>query len=174
MDMGRKILLVVVAIMVVLPHLSEAQSKREIKALMESFNNYEVTTERVAVDGTKFVKVWGYGKKVDAAIVQAKKNAVHACLFRGLPGMETAMPTPAIFKSESSFDEHRDYFIKFFTTGGDYIKYINVTTDGVPSGQDRRQVRGGYKVALYVQVMYDNLKDKMEEDGLVRKLSTGF
>ena len=141
---------------------------------MESFNNYEVTTERVAVDGTKFVKVWGYGKKVDAAIVQAKKNAVHACLFRGLPGMETAMPTPAIFKSESSFDEHKDYFIKFFTTGGDYIKYINVTTDGVPSGQDRRQVRGGYKVALYVQVMYDNLKDKMEEDGLVRKLSTGF
>ena len=84
------------------------------------------------------------------------------------------MPTPAIFKSESSFDEHKDYFIKFFTTGGDYIKYINVTTDGVPSGQDRRQVRGGYKVALYVQVMYDNLKDRMEEDGLVRKLSTGF
>ena len=141
---------------------------------MESFENYEVTTVKVAVDGTKFVKVWGYGKKVDDAIVQAKKNAVHASLFRGLPGMESAMATPPIFKDPNAFDNNKDYFVDFFLTGGEYIKYINVTTDGVPSGQDRRQVRGGYKVALYVQVMFDNLRDKMEADGLVNKLSTGF
>lgn len=49
-----------------------------------------------------------------------------------------------------------------------------MTTDGVPSGQDKRKVKGGYKVAIYVQVMYDNLKKKMEDDGIVRKLSTGF
>lgn len=158
----------------IFPNVSFAQSKREIKSLMENFANYEVTTVKVAVDGTKFVKVWGYGKKVDAAIINAKKNAVHACLFRGLPGMETAMPTPPIIRDRNSFEDNNDYFMDFFMTGGDYIQYINVTTDGVPSGQDRREVRGGYKVALYIQVMYDNLKKRMEEDGLVRKLSDGF
>lgn len=158
----------------IFPNVSFSQSKREIKSLMENFANYEVTTVKVAVDGTKFVKVWGYGKKVDAAIINAKKNAVHACLFRGLPGMETAMPTPPIIRDRNSFDDNNDYFMDFFMTGGDYIQYINVTTDGVPSGQDRREVRGGYKVALYIQVMYDNLKKRMEEDGLVRKLSDGF
>lgn len=171
--MKRFIVLSAICMMLV-PFASFSQSKKEIKSLMENFSNYEVTTVQVAVDGTKFVKVWGYGKKVDIAIMNAKKNAVHACLFRGLPGMESAMATPPIFKSRGAFDDNLDYFMDFFVTGGDYIQYVNVTTDGVPSGQDRREVKGGYKVALYVQVMYDNLKKRMEEDGLVRKLSDGF
>lgn len=170
----KKFLEVLFIFLFIFPNVSFSQSKREIKSLMENFANYEVTTVKVAVDGTKFVKVWGYGKKVDAAIINAKKNAVHACLFRGLPGMETAMPTPPIIRDRNSFEDNNDYFMDFFMTGGDYIQYINVTTDGVPSGQDRREVRGGYKVALYIQVMYDNLKKRMEEDGLVRKLSDGF
>lgn len=170
----KKGLVILLLFLAALPLPVLAQSRREVKALMNSFNNYEVTTVRVAVDGTKFVKVWGYGKRVDAAIIQAKKNAVHACLFKGLPGMESAMPTPAIMRDANAFADNQKYFLDFFKTGGEYLKYINVTTDGVPSGQDRRQVRGGYKVALYVQVMYDNLKERMETDGLVKKLSSGF
>lgn len=166
-------LLLIISIWIFPSNLS-AQSKRELKAMVQGFSNYEVTTVKVAVDGTKFVKVWGVGKKVNDAIEQAKKNAVHACLFRGLPGMESAMATPAIFKDQEAFDDNIEFFGPFFVEDGEYLNYINVTTDGVPSGQDRREIRGGYKVALYIQVMYDNLKDRMEEEGLVRKLSTGF
>ena len=36
------------------------------------------------------------------------------------------------------------------------------------------KVKGGFKVALYVQVMYDNLKTKLQNDGIARKLSAGF
>ena len=106
--------------------------------------------------------------------MQAKKNAVHACLFRGLPGNEVAMATPAICPDPATLTAHEAYFTDFFETAGEYLKYINMTTDGVPSGQDRMKIKGGYKVAIYVQVMYDNLRDKMEADGIVRKLSTGF
>jgi hypothetical protein len=49
-----------------------------------------------------------------------------------------------------------------------------MTTDGIPSGQDRRKVKGGYKVAIYVQVMFDNLKHKLEADGIAKKLNSGF
>ena len=31
----------------------------------KSWDNYEITTEKVGVEGTKFVKVWGFGKTVD-------------------------------------------------------------------------------------------------------------
>lgn len=172
--MKRVLQLFLVISIWILPLNTSAQSKRELKAMVKGFKNYEVTTVKVAVDGTKFVKVWGVGKKVNDAIEQAKKNAVHACLFRGLPGMESAMATPAIFKDKAAFEDNIEFFGPFFVTDGEYLKYVNVTTDGVPSGQDRREVRGGYKVALYVQVMYDNLKDRMEEEGLVRRLSTGF
>lgn len=58
-----------------------SQNRKERKALFESMQNFEIRTVKVGTEGTKFVKVWGYGKKVDDAIVQAKKNAVYACIF---------------------------------------------------------------------------------------------
>lgn len=172
--MKKLLFAVVMVLLAVAPATSFAQKKKDRKALFSSWNNYEVATQKVGTDGTKFIKVWAFGKDVDQAIVQAKKNAVHACLFRGLPGNEVAMATPAICPDPATLTAHEAYFTDFFETAGEYLKYINMTTDGVPSGQDRMKIKGGYKVAIYVQVMYDNLRDKMEADGIVRKLSSGF
>ena len=142
--------------------------------LLKSWDNYEVSTVQVGSDGTKLVKVWGYGRNVKKAMLQAKKNAVHACIFRGLPGSESAMQTPALCKDSADFEKNREYFSAFFSDNGDFIKYINMTTDTTPSGTDMRQVRSGYKVALYIQVMYDNLRKRLEDDGIIRGLSSGF
>lgn len=131
-------------------------------------------TIRVGSDGTKFIKVWGFGKKVDIAVMEAKKNAVAACIFRGLPACSTAMATPALCTDPNAGTTHQDYFNNFFTTGGTYLNFVNLTTDGIPSGQDRRQVKGGYKVAIYVQVMHDNLRRQLEADGIIKGLSSGF
>lgn len=169
--MKRLLLLLLCCFMVTTT--SFAADKKDRKASYKSWENYEVTTERVGVEGTKFIKVWGFGKNVDKAVMAAKRNAVHACIFRGLPGNTNANATPAIL-DESAYQQHYDYFNKFFAPGGPYLGFINVTTDGVPSGQDRRKVKGGYKVAIYVQVMFDNLKDKLENDGLKKKLTHGF
>lgn len=148
--------------------------KNDRRESFKSWDNYEITTEKVGVEGTKFVKVWGFGKNVDQAVMAAKRNAVHACLFRGLPGATNVNSTPAICKDPNAFENNSDYFEDFFQSGGPYLKFVNMTTDGVPSGQDRRKVQGGYKVAIYAQIMYDNLKRQMENDGIVRKLSSGF
>ncbi|MBR3075267.1 MAG: hypothetical protein IKH11_05895 [Bacteroidales bacterium] len=171
----RKALLVAMTLLMTVSAVSvNAQNNKDRRKSFKSWDNYEITTEKVGVDGTKFVKVWGYGKNVDAAVMQAKKNAVHACIFRGLPGSATAMATPAICPNPDTLQSNEDYFQTFFAAGGPYLAYINMTTDGVPSGTDRRQVKGGYKVGIYVQVMYDNLKRKLEADGIARKLSSGF
>ena len=65
-------------------------------------------------------------------------------------------------------------FDNFFETAGTYLNFVNMTTDGVPSGQDRLKIKKGYKVAIYVQVMFDNLRKKLETDGIIKGLSTGF
>lgn len=153
--------------------VSCAAQKNDRKASYKSWENYEITTERVGVEGTKFVKVWGFGKNVDKAIMAAKRNAVHACIFRGLPGNTNANATPAIL-GPSAYEQNAAYFNEFFAPGGAYLGFVNMTTDGVPTGQDRRKVKGGYKVAIYVQVMFDNLKDKLEDDGLKKRLTDGF
>ena len=151
-----------------------AGQNKDRRKSFKSWENYEVTTEAVGVEGTKFIKVWGFGKNVDKALMAAKRNAVHACIFRGLPANTNVNATPPILKNPNAYEEHEEYFNDFFAAGGPYLGYINMTTDGIPSGQDRRKVQGGYKVAIYVQVMYDNLKSKLEADGLARKLSSGF
>ncbi len=150
------------------------QKKKERDVLFGSSYNYEITTVKVGQDGTKYVKVWAFGKKVDQAVVQAKKSAVAAAIFRGIPGCSTAMPTPAICSDPNAEENHQAYFENFFATGGPYLKFVNMTTDGVPSGTDCLQVKGGYKVAIYAQIMYDNLRKQLEADGIVKKLNSGF
>lgn len=169
--MKRLLILSLIALMCSCVCFGQGRDRRKS---FKSWDNYEITTERVAVDGTKFVKVWGFGKTVDKAVMNAKRNAVHACIFRGLPGAATANPTPAILKDPDAYVMNQEYFDAFFEAGGAYLAYINMTTDGVPSGQDRRKVKGGYKVAIYVQVMYDNLRRKLENDGLARSLNSFF
>ena len=160
-------------IVVVSSALCYGQGKDRRKSF-KSWENYEVSTEKVGVDGTKFIKVWGFGKNVDKAVMNAKRNVVHACIFRGLPANTNVNSTPAILKDTDAYAKNEEYFDDFFAAGGAYLGFINMTTDGIPSGQDRRKVKGGYKVAIYVQVMYDNLKDKLENDGIARKLNSGF
>lgn len=167
-------LLIFLLVLVFSAPISFSQNRKERKALFESMQNFEVSTIKVGTDGTKFIKVWGFGKKVDDAIVQAKKNAVYACIFRGLPAASTVNATPPLCKDPNAYQVNQEYFDQFFETAGPYIGFVNMTTDGVPSGQDRLKVKKGYKVAIYVQVMFDNLRKKLEADGIIKSLSSGF
>lgn len=175
--MKKLLSFILVVLVMLVPVTVEGKKKVDKNEYINQWANYEVTTTDVGQNGTKCLKVWGFGKKVDKAVEQAKKNAVHACLFRGCPGSATARATPAIFANQGkgqAASDNIDYFYDFFETNGDYIQFVNITTDGVPSGQDRREVKGGYKVAIHVQVMYDNLREKMKNDGILHTGSAGF
>lgn len=164
-------------VLLVSPQSIEAKKKVNKQEYMKEWANYEVTTTCVGQNGTKLLKVWGFGKNVDKAIEQAKKNAVHACLFKDVPGTSNSMSTPAIFANQGhiqALNENFEYFYDFFEENGDYLNYVNITSDGYPSGQDRREVKGGKKVAIYVQVMYDNLKERMKNDGILKSAADRF
>lgn len=168
----RTSLVALLAIVVTLP--AGAQTRKERKILYNSQYNYEIEPVGVGQDGTKVFKVWGYGKDVGSAVINAKEAAVAACIFKGLPGGEGSAPTPPICSEVNAEVTHADYFEKFFEVGGKYLQFIAVTTDGDPSGEDRLKIKKGYKVAIYVQVMYDALRKQLEAEGIARKLDAGF
>ncbi|HPD94358.1 MAG: hypothetical protein H6537_02470 [Bacteroidales bacterium] len=165
-------LLALLAMVMVLP--TNAQSRKERKILFNSQYNYEIEPVGVGQDGTKVFKVWGYGKKVGDAVMNAKQAAVAACIFKGLPGGAGSATTPPICSEPNAEVTHADYFDNFFTVGGKYLQYIAVTNDGDPAGADRIKIKKGYKVAIYVQVMYDALRKQLEADGIARRLDAGF
>lgn len=150
-----------------------SQSRKERRQLFDSTTNYEVQMLGVGQDGTKVFKIWAFGKKPDEAIMHAKQLAVRACLFKGLPGSGETNETPAICDTGAE-TTYADFFESFFTVGGAYLNYVNMTTDGIPSGQDRLKIKGGYKIGLKVQVLYNNLRKAMEKEGIAKRLDSIF
>lgn len=149
--------------------------RKERKILYNSSYNYEIQPLGVGHDGTKAVKVWGYGRSVEDAVQVAKRNAVAACIFRGIPAGPGVAETPPIVSDNDAAEKHAEYFEDFFKTGGKYLNYISLSTDGMPSGQDRLKIkRRYYKVGVSAQVMYDNLREFLEDEGIARKLDAGF
>lgn len=167
-----------VAVMLFAATLCSAQSKNKVRKLeYNSAYNYEVATVAVGVDGTKLIKVWGYGKKVEDAIRKAKQDAVACAISRGFPagGGGRAAATPAIVSNDDVFTKHEAYFTTFFEPGGKYLQYVNLSTDAPPSGADRIKVnKKTYKVGVTLSIAFDELRKEMEKEGIARKLDAGF
>ena len=134
--------------------------------------NYEVETVGVGTEGTKVIKIWAYDKTVDGATQFAKKLAVAACIYRGLPASSDALATPALCPNPG--EEWNDFFVRFFSEGGEYLNYVNITSDGVPGGQDRLKTKTGYKVGVYVQVLFDRLRVFLEDKGVIKSMNSWF
>jgi hypothetical protein len=150
-----------------------AQSRKDLKAMYHSAYSYEVSCLGVGQDGTKAIKVWGYGKNAEVAAYNARRDAVAAVIFKGVPGGNGAAPTPAIL-SIDGYEKNADFFDQFFKAGGMYLSFINLTTDGFPSGEDRIKTSNGYKVAISASVNYNGLRAYLEEKGIAKKLDAGF
>lgn len=153
-----------------------AQSRNKVRKLeYNSQYNYEVATLAVGVDGTKLVKVWGYGKTAEDAMRNAKELGVACAIFRGFPAGSngSAAPTPAIVTDQNAATTHEAYFVKFFEPGGKYLQYVNLSTDGIPT--DRVKVnKKTYKVGVEMSIAYDELRKELEREGIARKLNSGF
>ena len=117
------------------------------------------------------MRVWTYSSKPTIAEGQAGKNAVHGIIFKGYPnstdgsriiGREPLINDPAVE------DANVEYFNNFFKTGGAYQRYVSYIGNGVPDQQIK--VGKEYKVGITVVVLIDQLRKRLEEDGILKEL----
>ncbi|MCK9640512.1 MAG: hypothetical protein M0R39_11450 [Prolixibacteraceae bacterium] len=149
------------------------QTRKERKAMYDSQYNYELACLGVGNDGTKLLKVWGYGKKVDNAIYDAKRTSVAAVIFRGIPAGNGAAPTPSLLPVDG-YEQHMDFFDEFFKDGGMYLSFVNLTTDGTPGGSDNIKMSHGYKVAVSASINFNELRKYLQDKGIIKRLDAGF
>lgn len=168
-----KTLLAWVTTLILFLGLAQSVDARKEKYRYKEARNYEVVMLGVGSDGTKVFKIFATDKNVERAIALAKMAAIEVTLFRGLPARGSVAATPRLVDNATR-EANLEYFEEFFESGGRYLQYLNVTTDGIPSGQDRLKVKGGYKVGISVQVLYDNLRKDLEADGIIKSLNYGF
>lgn len=136
-------------------------------------HSYEVKIVRVAQQGTKFLKAWGVAGSADKAITQAMQDAVAACIFTGVEGNDIAGKIPALTSGKGAYEEHKAFFDTFFKKG-EFLNYVKNANTGYPTGENNISTSGGRKVGVFVVVMYDNLRKRLEDEGIVRKLNSYF
>ena len=149
-----------------------SQSRKERKIAGYTIDNYEVECLGTGDEGTQLMKIWGYGKKPQDAVIQAKLNAVHAVIFKGIfAGTPGCMNRPLVTETNAE-EKNQEYFDLFFKPNGEYLNYIAVSGEGVR--ESIKVDKKTYKVAIFVSVQHASLRKKLENDGIIRKLGAGF
>ncbi|MBP5476218.1 MAG: hypothetical protein J6Y00_00815 [Paludibacteraceae bacterium] len=155
-------------IMVACMALPVFAAKEKHAAVFEAPQAYSCVFINVATAGTKNVKVSGEAKKKDAAIERAGMNAIHAAIFQGLPGGSNGQPTPALYPSTQPSADHMQYFDDFFNSG-QYTNYLTQVAN--PSGKDMTEIKGGLRVKVEIQVMFDKLRSDLVAAGIIKGLA---
>ena len=137
------------------------------------YYNYEVEQIGVGQDGTKLLVVWVDAKKVDEGIELAKRNAVAACLFKGVQASGQTEKIPAIVP-QGITSENQEFFDDFLQLkdkkgGGKYLRFITKT-----GSQYQEKNKKGYRISLEVQVSYNDLRDYMISQGMAKSLNFLF
>lgn len=149
-----------------------AQTRKQKKMAGFVMGNYEVECMGTGMDGTQLVKVWGYGRKPDIAAYQAKKNAVHAVVFKGINGGKPGCMSRPLITKPGAEVQHSAYFETFFSDGGHYLNFVSQSGDGT---MDRIKVsKKQYKVGVVVSVKHAALRRELETAGIINKLGGGF
>lgn len=168
--------LLILLLLLVGPGLLFAQSRGKQKKADQQTAAWRYEIENlgmVATAGNRVFKVWSYASDPRVATEQAKKNAVHGILFKGLADASRAKGcSPLVPGGESG---HEAFFDAFFAQGGEYMKYVALTTSGEVAAEDVLRVsKKEYKIGVIVTVQYDNLRRRLEQEGIVEKLNSRF
>lgn len=152
---------------------SSPRKKKANSNTMEWY--YELEAYDNPYDGSYKVKVWSYAPTAKTARDQAMKNAVHGAIFRGVPGnpdkrIVAMSPLVADMALEQTYGE---FFRKFFADGGEYLRYA-VRTFSSGNNEVVKYGYRNYKVGVVVTIQYDELRKRLEEEGIIRSLSSGF
>ncbi|WP_372752845.1 hypothetical protein [Mariniflexile sp.] len=155
---------------------TNAQWKNEKANEDTEIFRYDIECEGIGKLGSKLVKVWSYSKNPKHAISHAMKNAVHGIIFKGFAGGPQGCTSfSPLLRSAEKASEHAAFFEAFFADGGDYLRYVSAATDGNIAPGDRLKVsKREYKIGAVVNVQTDMLRKRLEEEGIVRGLASGF
>lgn len=143
--------------------------KKDKNDLLE--DQYEVQFVRTGLEGTILFKVFSYGKNEKVCLENAKRNAIKAVIFTGIPGSDLQKP---LATDPASVEVHKDYFNTFFQESGKYMQYVSVSTDGSINANDRMRVGKLLKIGFVVSVQKASLRKELERAGVVKSLSHGF
>lgn len=130
-------------------------------------DDYTIEGAGMGVEGSFLVKVTLVSKKATVNDGDFIRCAVHGVLFRGFESQQHRQYQRAFVDSKQE-EEHAGFYEKFFKS--DLSGYAEVV-------EGSRQVRmegKNYRISSVIQVFKDKLRRDLEEQGVIKKLTSGF
>lgn len=124
-----------------------------------------------AKEGYYLVKVWVHSSKKAPDDMAIREAAVRGVLFRGVAPSEGCQSLRPIAGSQTSEDQHADYFNAFFNTEKKYLSYASIISG---SYETEKLKKRSYRIGAKVMIAKDQLRRDLENAGIIRGLSTGF
>lgn len=134
-------------------------------------NRYEIEMAEVGEPGTLVVKVWSYNKKPQVTDDVTKMNAIKGVLFKGVSDSGRMKGRKALV--EDGYENHKAYFDDFFG-GGKYARYARVAMNSYVEQNSLIKVGKLYKIGKIVVISFNDLRNQLETDKIIKGLNYGF
>tara|TARA_Y100000385_G_scaffold289118_1_gene357607 strand:+ start:1412 stop:2857 length:1446 start_codon:yes stop_codon:yes gene_type:complete len=158
-----------ITILLLVPLISvSAQSNRKIDKTDSRTRNwqYESTCFGAGGVGSSYLlKVTSYVADMRLALPQAKKNAIHSVLFKGVVGNNSGCTSKDALIPSGTYSDNFEYFEDFFYNTSSYNKFSTAPSG---SAEDSNKLgRKNYRVTFLISVNVDELRKKLEFDKII-------
>lgn len=152
-------------LLLALPLACWAQSKAAKK--VASYHEQGITCLAAELDGSVTLRVTGSGASRADAKEQARKNAVWAVVFDGVPSNVKGVDCRPLLNEANAREKYEEYFDIFFADGGEYLKYVSGEDAKILSCEKKKN-KVSKNFTLTVRVLRSELKARLKADNVLK------
>ncbi len=136
---------------------------------------YEASCAGLGQGRTKRVLITTVSDSRKNLIESAKKDVLHALIFKGIPlGSNECTKSPIIPIGSKAIEENKVFFNDFFSNLEIYSQFIEGQPQIANGTSILKRSQGGYSGSYYLNVDYDALVRYLESKGVSRSLINGM
>lgn len=146
--------------------MGSCRSQQEVAPAVSAMSMECVALEQ-SPSGELAIRAWGSGTDRKDAIKKAMRNALSEILFKGIKaGPARQSVEYPLLPEVNAKERHAGYFDSFFSSKGDYRRFVKEEDKGSKVLKSTGVTRDGYSVVVLVNL--PALREHLRKDGLIK------
>ena len=168
-----KIFIVALLIIPINSLFSQTNSNRKVTEERTRNWQYEsICSESGGTGSSYLIQVTSYVGDVRLALNQAKKNAIHAVLFKGVAGNNLGCTAKEPLIINGVYNDNFEYFEDFFYNTRQYNQFATAPSGTAESSEKLKRKMN--KVTFIISVNVDELRKKLEYDKIIEPMGAAL
>lgn len=168
-----KIHIIVLLLIPINSLFSQTNSNRRVTEERTRNWQYEsICSESGGAGSSYLIQVTSYVGDLRLALNQAKKNAIHAVLFKGVAGNNLGCTAKEPLIKNGVYNDNFEYFEDFFYNTRQYNKYATSPSGTAESSEKLKRKMN--KVTFIISVNVDELRKKLEYDKIIEPMGAAL